>query len=260
MLLKDKVAIVTGGARGIGKGIALRFAREGCSVAIVDLRVKEADKALAEISAEGGKGLSIQCDVADGKQVKRMISEVVEKFGKVDILVNNAGIGHNPHPSAADIPEEEWDKIQSVNLKSVFLCCKTMIPYMRERNYGKIVNVSSIGAVWPPAPSADYVASKAGVLGLSNDLAIQLAPFNISVNTILPGLIRTELWQNLIPPGANEDEFFANLSKKYVPMQRMGTPDDIAGVALFFASDLSAYVTAAQVIVGGGMPFMYFQF
>jgi len=258
MLLKDRVAIVTGGARGIGRGIADKFAQEGCSVAIVDVRMEEANRALAQLSKKGQKVLAVQCDVTDGRQVQGMIDEVIGKLGKVDIFVNNAGVAQTPGRSTPDISEEEWDKILATNLKSVFLCCRAIIPHMKERRYGKIVNISSLAAVYPPGETPAYCASKAGILGISNELAVELAPFNICVNTILPGMILTEIWDDVITPGPNRDGALADLSKRFVPMQRIGSPEDIAGVALFFSSDLSAYVTAAQIIVGGGMPLKFF--
>ncbi|MBN2186481.1 MAG: SDR family oxidoreductase [Dehalococcoidia bacterium] len=255
MLLKDRVAIITGGARGIGRGIALKFADEGCSIAIADVRMAESKKTLAKILKKGREGLAIQCDVADSLNVHNMVDKVISKFGKVDILVNSAGIGPSPN-SIADIPEDEWDKVLAVNLKGVFLCCKAVVPHMKEKRYGKIVNISSGAAISPPASLVHYTASKAGVLGMTYDMALELAPFSITVNTILPGPIRTEFWGNVVPPG-KEDEFFTDFGKRLVPMQRVGTPEDIAGAALFLASDLSVFVTGEYINVGGGQPLHY---
>jgi NAD(P)-dependent dehydrogenase (short-subunit alcohol dehydrogenase family) len=255
MLLKDQLAIITGGARGIGRGIALKFAEEGCSIVIVDVLMREAKKTEAEVMARGREGLAIQCDVSNSGQVKDLINAIIQKFGKVDILVNNAAFGP-PVRSFVDIPEEEWDKVIAVNLKGVFLCCQAVIPHMKERGYGKIINISSGAAVSPPLPMAHYTASKAGVLGMTNDIALEYAQFGICANVIMPGPVRTELWEPNIPPGANKDEFFKKLGK-IVPMKRVGIPDDIASVVLFFASDLSRFVTAGQIHVGGGLPLRY---
>jgi len=253
MLLSNKVAVITGGARGIGRGIALKFAEEGCSPVIADVLEAAARKTLEEVWEKGRDGLFIQCDVSDSSQVEDMVDQVISKLGKVDILVNNAAIGGVPK-SITDISEEEWDRLLAINLKGVFLCCKAVVPHMKEKGYGKIINISSLGAIAPPAPNLNYSAAKAGILGLTLDLALELAPFNICVNAILPGAIRSDIWRPLIPPGINEDDFFAEVGKTIAPMQRVGTPEDVAGGALFLASDLSGYVTGDRIIVGGGAP------
>jgi NAD(P)-dependent dehydrogenase (short-subunit alcohol dehydrogenase family) len=253
MLLSNRVAIITGGARGIGKGIALKFADEGCSIVIVDLLEAEAKKTLEEILNKGRGGLFFQCDVSDSHQVNDMVDKVINKFGKVDILVNNAGIGHEVK-SITEVTEEEWDKVLSVDLKSVFLCCKAVVPYMKEKQYGKIINISSGAAIRPPAPTIAYTAAKTGILGLTLDLALELAPLNICVNAILPGAIITDMWDFHLPAGINREDYYREMGKIFSPMQRMGTPGDIAGAALFLASDLSSYVTGERIFVGGGIP------
>jgi 3-oxoacyl-[acyl-carrier protein] reductase len=253
MLLSNRVAIITGGARGIGKGIALKFAEEGCSVVITDVLLEEAKKTLEEILKKGRDGLFIPCDVSDSRQVQEMVAQVIRRFGKIDILVNNAGIGGVPK-SILDVSEEEWDRLLSINLKGVFLCCRAVVPHMREKRYGKIVNMSSMAAIAPPTPNINYSAAKAGVLGMTLDLALELAPFNICVNAILPGAIPTDMWNPLLPPGINKEDFFAEVGKSVAPMQRVGTPAEVAGAALFLASDLSSYVTGDRILVGGGAP------
>jgi NAD(P)-dependent dehydrogenase (short-subunit alcohol dehydrogenase family) len=253
MLLSNRAAIITGGARGIGRGIAYKFAEEGCSPAIADLEDEEAEKTLAEISKKGGDGLFVKCDISDRIQVQDMVTRIIKTFGKVDILVNNAGIGPLPR-SIADVSEEEWDRVLAINLKGVFLCCQAVVPHLKEKGFGKIINISSMAALAPPAPNIHYSSSKAGVLGLTRDLALELAPFNICVNAIVPGAIRTDMYDRLIPPGASKEGFFTELGKSVAPMQRIGTPEDIAGAALFLASDLSGYVTGDRIIVGGGSP------
>ena len=254
MLLSNSVAIITGGARGIGRGIALKFADEGCSTVIADVLEAEARETLKEISKKGKEGLFVKCDVSDSCQVQDMVDQAISKFGKVDILVNNAGIAATQKP-VAELPEDEWDRVLAVNLKGVFLCCKSVVPHMKEKGYGKIINVSSLGAVAPSIGIHHYTSAKAGVLGLTLTLALELATFNICVNAILPGAIPTDMWDAIIPPGVDDKEaFFANMGKTIAPMQRMGTPEDVAGAALFFASELSAYVTGDRIIVGGGLP------
>ena len=256
MLLQNRVAIVTGGARGIGRGIVLKFAGEGCDVVVNALHIEGARKVAAEVEALGRKSLAIGADVASRAEVKAMVAQTVEKFGKIDILVNNAGgISLAKGGAIESTSEADWDRIIDINLKGQFLCCQAVVPYMKERKYGKIVNVSSMGAVHPPAPIIHYHAAKGGVLSLTSNLAFELARFNITVNALLPGPVRSEFFNELLK-GAKDKEkedFFERLGKR-VPMQRMGTPEDIAGVALFLASGLSSYVTGESICVGGGLP------
>jgi NAD(P)-dependent dehydrogenase (short-subunit alcohol dehydrogenase family) len=255
MLLADRTAIITGGGGGIGRGIALKFAEEGASIVIADIRETEGRKTVEEVVKKGVQGMFIPCDVTDSTQVQVMVDHAVGKFGKIDFLVNNAGIGPLPTPTE-ELPEEEWDKIQAVNLKSVFLCSKAVIPYMKEKRYGRIINIASLAAISPFGPAVHYSSSKAGEVLFTINLAVELAPFNILVNAILPGSVDTEMQNNRIPSGANREEFLAEKGKN-VPMQRIGTPEDVAGVALFLASDLASYVTASQIIVSGGLPYNF---
>jgi NAD(P)-dependent dehydrogenase (short-subunit alcohol dehydrogenase family) len=254
LLLENRVAIVTGGARGIGGGISLKFAEEGCKIAIADLREKEANETLKEISKRGSEGIFVQCDHTDSKQVKSMVEKVVAKYGKIDILVNNAGGFGRPTP-LLDLTEEAFDKTIDLNLKGIFLCCKAVAPYMMEKKYGKIVNMSSLAALTAGPPNVHYSSSKGGVLSLTFDLSVQLAPYNICVNAILPGIIQTAMWNGAVPPGTNVDEYLDIRAKNMIPLHRVGTPDDVAKVALFLASSLSDYVTGDRIIVGGGLPF-----
>ena len=254
MLLSNRVAIITGGARGIGAGIALRFAEEGCSLVIADLRENEANRTLEEISKKGSEGIFIKCDHTNNHQVQDMVAQAVSKFGKVDILVNNAGGFGRPTP-INDLTEEDWDKSLVLNLKGVFLCCKAVIPHMMEKRYGKIVNISSLAAITAGPPNTHYSASKGGVLSLTFDLSVQLAPYNICVNAILPGIIRTDMWNNAVFPGIDVNDYLQQRADNMIPLHRVGTPVDVAGVALFLASNLSDYVTGDRIIVGGGLPF-----
>jgi NAD(P)-dependent dehydrogenase (short-subunit alcohol dehydrogenase family) len=253
MLLQKKVAIVTGASTGIGKAIAIKFAEEGASVVVVS-RSNLGKKTVEEILNKGGDAVFIQCDVTSSKQVDDMVRDVINKFGKVDVLVNNAGgvkVAKNPAVSITDVTEEDWDAIINLNLKSVFLCCKAVTPHMKERKYGKIINVSSLGAICPGGPGATaYHAAKAGVIGLTLDLAFELAPYNINVNSILPGPVVTEFWG----PLKDNEKFFDELVKISIPMQRAGKPEEVAGAALFLASDLSSYITGAVLPVAGGDP------
>lgn len=255
MLLENRVAIVTGGAKGMGRGIALKFAQEGCDVVINALHIEGAEKVAEEIRALGRKSLAIKADISSNAEVKAMVDKTIETFGKIDILVNNAGgvMGVNGGDTET-ANEEDWDKIISVNLKGAFLVCMAVIPHMKKQKYGKIINLSSMGAVSPSVSVLHYHSAKAGVLGLSLNLAFELAPQNIYVNSIVPGPIETPFWDSLQPPGKERDAFFARLVKKEIPLERMGQPEDIAGPALFLASGLSDYVTGQVLYVAGGQP------
>jgi NAD(P)-dependent dehydrogenase (short-subunit alcohol dehydrogenase family) len=257
MLLEGRVAIVTGGASGIGRGIAERFAKEGAKVAIADLAVSKAEETLRAIEAAGGKGLAVKCDVTNAADIRAMADATVAAFGKIDILVNNAGalLGgvHTPSNLAA-ISDEAWDRMVNLNLKGAFLVSREVAPRMQSNKYGKIVNISSIGAVHPPKPTAHYNSAKAGVLGLTYDMATEFARDNITVNAIMPGPIRTSFYDETIGAmSAEEKDGFFGMIGGEVPMQRIGTPEDIAGAALFLASDLSAYVTGVALPVAGGL-------
>ncbi len=256
MLLENRVAIVTGGAKGIGRGICLKFAQEGCDVVVNALHLEGARKVAAEVKALGRRSLAIKADVASSADVKAMVARTIKEFGKIDILVNNAGgIALPKDSSIEDTTEEDWDRIVAVNLKGQFLCCRAVVPYMKKNGYGKIINVSSMGAIHPPAPIVHYHSAKGGVLGLTTNLAFELATSHITVNAILPGPIRTEFFTEMLKSMTKEEgkAFFRMLDGK-VPMGRMGTPDEVAGVALFLASDLSSYVTGEAINCGGGLP------
>jgi 3-oxoacyl-[acyl-carrier protein] reductase len=256
MLLENRVAIITGGTKGIGKGIALKFASEGCDVVVNARHIEDAREVADKIKALGRKSLEIKADVSRRAEVDAMVARTVEKFGKIDILVNNAGgISLPKDTSIEDTSEEDWDRIVDINLKGQFLCCRAVVPYMKKSNYGKIINLSSIGAIQPPAPIAHYHAAKGGVLSLTKNLAFELAPFNITVNAILPGPIKSEFFNEMLKAmSKKEGEAFFKMLGKRVPLGRMGTPDEVAGVALFLASELSSYVTGEAICVGGGLP------
>lgn len=256
MLLSKKIAIITGSAKGMGKAMALKFAQEGCAVAIVDIDIVEAEKTLSEVSDKGGKGIALSCDVTREDQVKKAVEKTIQEFGTVDILINNAGAAGLSFP-IEEMSEEIWDKTFSLNLKSQFFFCKYVVPFMKAKRSGKIINLSSIGAFQPPAHHIAYNSAKAAIVGFTNDLANALAPYNINVNALVPGPIRTSFYEmatGSMNAGEQED-FFARLGRK-VPLQRPGLPEDMAGAALFLASDLGAYVTGHALYVTGGLPLL----
>jgi NAD(P)-dependent dehydrogenase (short-subunit alcohol dehydrogenase family) len=254
MLLKDRVAIITGGARGIGRAIALRFAGEGCDCVICDVDIKGAEKTAKEIKALGRKAIAIAVDVASTKEVGNMVARIIKELKKIDILVNNAG-GVAGDAKIEETSDEAWNRVIAVNLTGQFLVCRAVIPYMKKNKYGKIINLSSMGAIHPPAPIVHYHAAKGGVLGLTTNLALELAKENITVNAILPGPIKSDFFTEMFKDKSKKeaDAFFKTLDAK-VPMGRMGQPDEIAKVALFLASDLSSFVTGEAINVGGGLP------
>jgi NAD(P)-dependent dehydrogenase (short-subunit alcohol dehydrogenase family) len=254
MLLTDKVALITGGAKGMGRGMALKFAGEGCAVAIADISMKEATEVVATLTESGKRAIAIECDVTQEEQIKGTVEKVLATFGKIDILVNNAG-GITSSPPIEEMTIEEWDGALNLNLRSQFLFSKFVVPQMKARKYGKIINFSSIGAIQPPHHAINYNTAKAGSIGFTADLANALAPFNINVNVILPGPIRTSFYDTFTATmsGDQKEGLFRFLGSM-VPLQRAGTPEDIAGAALFLASDLSGYVTGQALNVAGGLP------
>jgi NAD(P)-dependent dehydrogenase (short-subunit alcohol dehydrogenase family) len=258
MLLENRTAIVTGGAMGIGRGISLKFAEEGCSVVICDINEKEGEKTADEVSKKGRVGLFVKTDVTDSSQIKYAVDQALNRFGKIDIMVNNAGGVPNVivGGSIVDITDEMLDRYLALNLKSTFYGCRAIVPHMKERRYGKIINLSSIGVIQPSDSVLAYHAAKGGVLGLTTNLAYDLAPYNVYVNAILPGPIRTPFWEPVTKGVANKDAMFAEIGKNNVPLQRVGTPEDIAGVALFLASDLSNYITGESINAAGGIPLL----
>ena len=254
MLLKDRVAIVTGGAKGMGEGICYRFAEEGAAVAVVDIDAKEAEKTAANIKKKGGKAVAITCDVTNEKQVKATVDQVVKEFGKVDILVNNAGGAHITNP-IEELTSEQWDFVMNLNLKSHFLFCKYVVPLMKAQRYGKIIGTSSIGAIQPPGHVIAYNTAKAAIIGFNCDLATAVAPFNINVNTILPGPVRTNFYKEMVEKVPDKDAFFGFLGIK-TPLGRVGMPEDIGNAAVFLASEMSSYITGQSLLVSGGLPLM----
>lgn len=255
MMLKDRVAIVTGGAKGMGRSTSLKFAEEGCAVVVADIDIESAQNVAEEIAAMGGKAIATRTDVTNKAEIREMVEKTIREFGKIDILINTAGgvPGTEGRGDSETILEDEWDRIVNLNLKGTLNVTLGVLPHMKERKFGKIVNFSSMGAFHPSISVLHYHSSKGAIEALSTNLAFELAPQNIYVNTIVPGPIVTPFWNSLMPPGPERDAFFNALGHKEVPLGRIGTPEDIAGVALFLASPLSDYVTGQTIFVGGGM-------
>ena len=256
MLLENKVAIVTGGAKGMGAGICRKFAEEGAKVVACDLDYDGCKSVAAEIKGAGGQALAYKVDITKSDQIAEMVKGTLDGFGTIDILVNCAGGVPGTHASGATgtFDEAEWNRIININLTGPWLVTDAVLPTMKKNQSGAILFVSSMGAVSPVVSVLHYHAAKAGVIGLALNLAYELAPQNIRVNTIVPGPIETTIWDSLLPAGPERDTFFKALSNHEVPLKRMGTAEDIAGAALFLTSDLSSFVTGQTLCVAGGQP------
>jgi 3-oxoacyl-[acyl-carrier protein] reductase len=244
-ILENKTALVTGGARGIGKAIALKFAAEGANVIISDLRLDDNTAALvSELEALGVKAKAYASDASSFTDSEKLIDEVVADFGRIDILVNNAGITRDN--LLMRMTEEDWDLVIKVNLKSIFNLTKAVQKVMLKQRSGSIINMSSVVGVEGNAGQSNYSASKAGLIGFTKSVAQELGSRNIRCNAIAPGFIETEMTAKL-----TDDVKEAWI--KEIPLRRAGKPEDVADVALFFASDLSSYVTGQVLTVCGGM-------
>ena len=244
MRLKDRVSIVTGAARGIGKAIALEFAREGAQVAVFDLIADQATKVTEQIRAMGRKSIAVGMDISKSAEVNGAIQKVLKEFGRIDILVNNAGICQEAPIEA--ITEEDWDRVFAVNMKGVFLCSKAVMGTMKRQKSGKIINFGSIaGKVGGIIAGAHYSATKAGVMCFTKSLARELAPFGVNVNAIAPGVIETAMTQMLTK--GDWEQF-----QRIIPLGRIGTVEEAAKVALFLACDDSSYITGEIIDLNGG--------
>ncbi|HAK61410.1 MAG TPA: 3-oxoacyl-ACP reductase [Nitrospiraceae bacterium] len=244
MSLEGKTALVTGGAQGIGKEIALALAADGADVAVCDVNGEAAQKTVSEIGAKGRKTAAFTANVAAPAEVAAMIDQTVEKLGKIDILVNNAGITRDG--LIMRMKEEDWDLVLDINLKGAFNCTKTALKYMTRQRSGTIINIASIvGAMGNPG-QANYVASKAGLIGLTKTIAREYANRNVTANAVAPGFIDTAMTQAL------PDNVRAELSKQ-IPLGRLGTSDDVAQAVRFLASPAATYITGQVLHVNGGM-------
>jgi 3-oxoacyl-[acyl-carrier protein] reductase len=244
-MLQGKVALVTGASRGIGRAIALELARHGAKV-VVNYAGNEAkaNEVVNEIINMGGEAFAIQADVSKAEAVEQMVKEALERFGRLDILVNNAGVTRDN--LLMRMKEEEWDEVININLKGVFNCTKAVTRPMMKQRYGRIVNIASIVGVMGNPGQANYVAAKAGVIGLTKTAARELASRNITVNAIAPGFITTDMTDRL------SEDIRAEMLKQ-IPLARFGEPEDIAKVVVFLVSDAANYITGQTIHVDGGM-------
>jgi 3-oxoacyl-[acyl-carrier protein] reductase len=243
-MLKDKVAVVTGASRGIGKSISLALARQGAKVVAVDISLKGMDELLAEIKALGSEGIAVEGNVTVSADTDAMIEKAVAAYGRVDILVNNAGITRDG--LLMRMKDEDWDAVLTVNLKGAFLCTRAASKVMTKQRFGRIINIASVVGQMGNAGQANYCASKAGLMGLTRSNARELAKRNITVNAVAPGFIVSDMTEAL--PDKVKQEMAAQ-----IPLERFGTADDIANAVVFLATDASAYITGQVLAVNGGM-------
>jgi len=244
MRLKNKVAIVTGAARGIGKAIAQRFLQEGAAVAINDVNLERAEEIVHEAKSKGKKALSVKADVSNEKEVEEMVNRVYSNFARIDILVNNAGI--IKRGSTEDHSYEDWDRVIAVNLRGTYNCLKAVIPIMKKQGCGKIVNVSSIaGKVGDIASAPSYGSSKGAINTLTKSMARELAEYGICVNAVAPHAIETEM-------SAEWSQEKRRQLMSQIPLKRLGRPEEVAAAVLFLVSDEASFITGEILDVNGG--------
>jgi NAD(P)-dependent dehydrogenase (short-subunit alcohol dehydrogenase family) len=267
-LLPDKVAIINGGATGMGRATALLFAEEGCNCVIADVKEEEGKKTAADATKKGKEAIFINCDITDSKEIKACVDQTVKKFGTVHILVGCAGgsvprsrviappkPGERPKMGVEFTDEKYFDLMTNLNYKGHVIFCKEVVPYMKKQKFGKIVLISSMGVYNPPGPSVEYHGAKAAIIGLVYNLAYELAPSNINVNGILPGPIKTPFWDPVlanVPEGERGN--MLDQMGQFTPIGRIGQPEDIGNTILFLCSEMSSYITGQMINVGGGIP------
>jgi len=244
MRLKDRVALITGGARGIGQAIAMAFAKEGADIAVADVNLETAQKTASEIELLGRKALALEMDVTSYEKVEEGINKILDKMGKVDILVNNAGITKDN--LLLRMSQSEWDAVINVNLKGTFNCIKAVSRPMVKQRSGRIISIASIIGLMGNPGQANYAASKAGIIALTKTVAKELASRNINANAIAPGFIQTEMTAKL-------PEDIKKRMLEAIPLGKLGTPGDVANLCVFLASDESSYITGQTITIDGGM-------
>ena len=248
--LLNKVAIVTGAARGIGKAIAVRFAREGAKVVITDMKQKESNETLEEIKRDGGHAIFVKTDVSSEEDIKNMVAKTIELYGKVDILVNNAGVSFNTPIQNCTL--ENYDYIQNIDLRGLWMCCREVVNPMIKNKGGKIINISSTAGAIAPSPNQSiYSTCKGGVIQLTRALAVELCKYNINVNCIAPSYVDTPIYEE-VGWSLKIKENLESISR-LMPCGRLGTAEEVAGAAFFLASDDSSYVMGHILFVDGGI-------
>jgi len=243
--LIDKVAIITGGASGIGRATSILFSKEGAKVIVADISSEKGEETVEYIKNQGGEAIFIKTDVSKALEVEKMVKESVKAYGKLNILVNNAGI--HDFGNVVSMSEEKWDKVMDVNLKGIFLCSKYSIPEMIKAGGGSIVNVSSMGGLGAFFNECAYCTSKAAVIALTKCMAIDFASYNIRVNCVCPGNTETQMVKGIF---ANSKEYEYAIQR--TPLGRFAKPEEIANAILYLASDESSYITGSTLVIDGG--------
>ncbi len=250
MRLKNKIAVITGAGSGQGRAASVLFSKEGAKIVACDWKPELGDETVQQVKSDGGEAIFVRTDVSSSKDVQNLIGTAIETYGRIDILYNNAGVGFSSPLSMADVlgtPEEDWDRVIAINLKSMYLTAKFGIPGMIKSGGGSIVNTASIAALIGSEAAHAYTAAKGGMVALSRALAVEFGPKNIRVNCICPGAIDTPMIAPVVDPLKKTGQPFMTS-----PIRRLGTPEDIAYCALYLASDESSFVTGATFVVDGG--------
>lgn len=246
--LKDKVAIVTGARRGMGRSHALLLAKAGAKVVVSDISLEDCQKVAEEIEKEEGEALAVKCDVSKKEEVDEMLRKTIEKWGKVDILVNNAGIAQ--FVPFLEMTEEDWDRTLDINLKGYFLCAQACAKEMAKQKFGVIINIASVAMGQQGVGFSNvvhYCASKGGIVGMTEALAVELAPYNIRVNAVAPGMIETPM----IDPIKKDPKMMEAMLAR-LPMRRVGRSEEVSDLVVFLASGKSSYITGSTIIIDGG--------
>jgi NAD(P)-dependent dehydrogenase (short-subunit alcohol dehydrogenase family) len=251
MRLHGKVSIITGAGSGLGKEMALLFAREGSSVVIAELQEEAGRNVARQIKEEGGEALVFKTDITQASEVEKMVEETLKAYGRIDVLINNAGINPSRTP-VHETSEEAWDATLAVNLKGAYLCSKYVLPVMMKQNGGSIIHISSIVGAMGCSDRAAYAASKGGMIGLGRSMAVDYAPYGIRVNTLNPGFVETELTRIYFDKLREQDPQKLDRIIGHHPLGRLGKPEDVAYAALFLASDESPWITGLDMGVDGG--------
>jgi 3-oxoacyl-[acyl-carrier protein] reductase len=238
--LEGKVALVTGGGRGIGRAIALGLASQGAAIAIADINTADAESVLESVKDPGVIGLAVKADISSTTDLKKMMKTVMDRFGKIDILINNAGVTQKVE--IEDLTESDWDRVVDINLKGTFFCSQLVFGEMKKRRYGKIVNIASVaGERGGRFAGVNYSSSKAGIIVMTKCFALSGGPYGINVNAIAPGLISSEMSKQL------------DFAVSEIPLGRLGTPEEVADLAVFLSTERSRYITGTTIDINGGI-------